>query len=55
MSCKTRKYKCPVCGKTVAGYIPRGGDGSLDLLWPHKNKKGERCPWSKQEAEQKAE
>ena len=34
---------CRYCGKPCRGYTPRHGDGSVQLLYPHTNKKGVRC------------
>jgi len=36
MSSRLPRIKCPVCGKKVGVYIPRGGDGSAYRLYAHK-------------------
>lgn len=38
---------CRVCGKKVALYIPKGGDGSAYFLKRHVNQQGQRCDGSK--------
>jgi len=30
------KLKCPVCGKFLRAYLPRGGDGSAFRVYAHK-------------------
>lgn len=37
---------CPHCGRRVALYIPRGGDGSAQFLKRHTNPAGQRCDGS---------
>lgn len=43
-------YKCIYCGRFVTGYIPKGGDGSIDVLRTHKDLLGRRCEGSRVEA-----
>lgn len=36
------RYRCPVCQKRVATYIPRGGDGSGIFFKRHKDRSEEK-------------
>jgi hypothetical protein len=40
-----RRVTCetPGCGKDVAVYVPRKGDGSCEVLRRHKNPSGQWC------------
>ncbi len=44
---------CPVCNRTIATYVPRGGDGSARLFRAHKDATGSgggiRCAGSRME------
>lgn len=37
------RVACPVCDRTVAGYVPKRGDGSLWRPYRHKASSGEWC------------
>jgi len=50
MKVAPRKFRCAVCGKEVAGRLPRGGDGTF--FYPRKhNVNGTICTGVYSEAE----
>lgn len=37
------RHVCNWCGKKVKTYVPRGGDGSAELVRKHKDSSGDMC------------
>lgn len=40
---RRERVACPFCGKSVAGLIPRGGDGRILRTMPHHTPTGDPC------------
>lgn len=41
---KHERVTCSVCGKSVAGHTPKGGDGSVLFAFRHRRAGGSLCP-----------
>lgn len=44
-----RSAICRHCGKSVRIGVPRGGDGSIDVYYRHKDKSGKPCDGARRE------
>jgi hypothetical protein len=43
----TERMTCPRCGRPIAAYVPKGGDGSGVRLRRHRTPEGDDCRGSR--------